>query len=77
MTKEDQELCSRAERICAIAVEPYLDVSVIDDPTLYAMRQVCEPLLRALAPRVELELFLERHHREPSALNLCVTRKPV
>lgn len=75
MTKEDQELCSRAERICAIAVEPYLEVSVITDQTLYSMRQVCEPLLRALAPRVELELFLAPHHRVPSALNLTVTRK--
>lgn len=75
MTKSDQELCSRAERICAIAVEPYLDVEVVTDQTLYAMRQVCEPLLRALSRDVELELFLESHPRVPSALNLTVTRK--
>lgn len=76
MTEADKELCSRAERICAVAVEPYLDVEVLDDRTLYAMRQVCEPLLRALAPGVELELYLGAHPTVPSALTLYVTRKP-
>ena len=75
MSQNPDDLCNRAERICAIAVEPFMDVSVFSDQTLYAMRKVCEPLLYALSPDVPLELFLEQHHTVQSALNLTLTRK--
>lgn len=75
MTENPEDLCNRAERICAIAVEPFIDAAVIDAPTVHAMRVLCERVLAALSPDVPLQLFIEPHHEIPSALELCVTRK--
>lgn len=70
----DDILFEKAETACVEAIAPYRGGASVSPESLYEMRQVCERLLREKWPREDLKLYLGVDSREPTALNLSVSR---